>query len=68
MKQLNSNTTRFRIFYKILVIQPVAEVYGESNEDNSALRLPRLCHVGWLYAYTLQFFAGNISDLPFLKL
>ena len=32
MKQLNSNKTRLPRFDKILVIQPVAEIYGESNE------------------------------------
>ena len=32
MKQLNSKKTRFPRFDKILVIQPIAEVYGESNE------------------------------------
>ena len=31
-KKLNSNKTRFPRFDKILVIQPVAEMYGESNE------------------------------------
>ena len=32
MKQLNSKKTRFPRFDKILVIQPIAEMYGESNE------------------------------------
>ena len=32
MKQLNSKKTRFPRFDKILVIQPIAEVYGERNE------------------------------------
>ena len=32
MKQLNSNKTRLPRFDKILVIQPIAEVYGEGNE------------------------------------
>ena len=32
MEQLNSKNTRFSRFDKILVIQPIAEVYGESNE------------------------------------
>ena len=32
MKQLNSKKTRFPRFDKILVIQPIAEVYGEGNE------------------------------------
>ena len=32
MKQLNSNKTSFPLFDKILVIQPIAEMYGESNE------------------------------------
>ena len=31
-KQLNTKKTRFPRFDKILVIQPIAEVYGESNE------------------------------------
>ena len=35
MKQLNSKKTRFPRFDKILVIQPIAEVYGVGN-DNSA--------------------------------
>ena len=32
MKHLNSKKTRFQRFDKILVIEPTAEVYGESNE------------------------------------
>ena len=32
IKQLNSHKTRFPRFEKILAIQPVAEVYDESNE------------------------------------
>ena len=32
LKQLNSKKTSFHRFDKILVIQPVAGVYGESNE------------------------------------
>ena len=32
MKQLNSKKTRFPLFDKILVIYPIAEVYGESKE------------------------------------
>ena len=32
MKQLNSKKTRFPPFDKILVIQPIVEVYGEGNE------------------------------------
>ena len=32
MKQLNSKNTRFPRFDKILVIQPIADAYGESNE------------------------------------
>ena len=32
MKQLNSKKTRFPWFDKILVIQPIADVYGEGNE------------------------------------
>ena len=32
MKQLNSKKTRFPRFDKILVIQPIAEMYGEGNE------------------------------------
>ena len=32
MKQLNSKKTRFPWFDKSLVIQPIAEVYGEGNE------------------------------------
>ena len=32
MKQLNSKKTRFPLSDKILVIQPIAEVYGEGNE------------------------------------
>ena len=38
MKQLNGNKTHFPWFDKVLVIQPFAKVYGESN--NSAWRLP----------------------------
>ena len=32
MKQLHRKKTRFPRFDKILVIQPIAEVYGEGNE------------------------------------
>ena len=32
MKQLNRKKIRFSRFDKILVIQPIAEMYGESNE------------------------------------
>ena len=32
MKQLNSKKTRFPPFDKILVIQPIADVYGEGKE------------------------------------
>ena len=32
IKQLNSEKTRFPRFNKILVIQPITDVYGESNE------------------------------------
>ena len=32
MKQLNCKKTPFPRFDKILVIQPIAEVYGEGNE------------------------------------
>ena len=32
IKQFNSNKTRFPRFDKILVIWPIAEMYGESNE------------------------------------
>ena len=48
MKQLNRKTTRFPRFDKILVIQPIAEVYGEGNErklcqeiDYGGIFLPR---------------------------
>ena len=33
MKQLNNKKTCFPMFDKILVIQPIAEVYGEGNEQ-----------------------------------
>ena len=32
MERLHSNKTRFQQFDKILVIQPIAEVYVEGNE------------------------------------
>ena len=32
MKQLNSKKTPFPWFDKILVIQPIAEMYGEGND------------------------------------
>ena len=32
IKHLNSKKTWFPLFDKILVIQPIAEVYGEGNE------------------------------------
>ena len=44
MKQLNSKETRFSRFDKILVIQPIAEAYGEGNER-------QLCkEIAWLHA------------------
>ena len=42
MKELNSNKTRFPRFDKILVFQPIAEVYGEGNERQLCYR--RLKH------------------------
>ena len=39
MKQLNSKKTRFPRFDKILVIQPIAEVYGEGNERQLCLEI-----------------------------
>ena len=42
MKQLNSNKTRFQRFDKILVIWPVAEVYGERNEQQLYSEIDRL--------------------------
>ena len=43
MKQLNSKKTRFPRFDKIIVIQPIAEVYGEGNEQQLCLE------IGWKY-------------------
>ena len=37
MKQLNCEKTRFPRFGKILVIQPIADVYGEGNERQLCL-------------------------------
>ena len=39
MKQLNSNKTCFPRFDKILLIQPIAEVYGESKERQLCLEI-----------------------------
>ena len=39
MEQLNSKNTLFLQFDKILVIQPIAEVYGESNERQLCLEI-----------------------------
>ena len=39
MKQLNSNKTHFPRFDKILVIQPIAEVCGESKERQLCLEI-----------------------------
>ena len=51
MKQLNSNKTRFTWFYKILVIYPIAEVYGESNErqlcSETAAVHPKTSNAHW---------------------
>ena len=38
MKQLNSKKTRFPRFGKILVTEPIAEVYGESKERQLCAR------------------------------
>ena len=39
MKQLNSKKIRFPRFDKILVIQPIAEVYSEDNEQQLCLEI-----------------------------
>ena len=39
MKPLNSKKTRFPWFDKILVIQPIAEVYGEGNRWQLCLEI-----------------------------
>ena len=39
MKQLHSKKTRFPRFDKILVIQPIAEVYGDGNERQLCLEI-----------------------------
>ena len=43
MKQLNSKKTRFPRFDKILVIQPIAEVYGEGNERQLCSEISVFC-------------------------
>ena len=43
MKQLNSKKTRFPRFDKILVIQPIAEVYGEGNERQLCWEIEDSC-------------------------
>ena len=45
-KQLNSKKTRFPRFDKILVIQRVAEVYGESNERQLCKEIDPLAVTG----------------------
>ena len=53
MKQLNSEKTRFPRFDKILVIQPIAEVYGEGNER-------QLC---WEIAVSIESEIGRVVSL-----
>ena len=45
MKQLNSKKTRFSRFDNILVIQPIAEVYGEGNERQLCWEIGYSFHV-----------------------
>ena len=46
MKQLNNKKTCFPQFDKILVIQPIAEVYGESSEQQLCWEIacPSVCY------------------------
>ena len=44
MKQLNSKKTCFPRFYKILVIQPIAQVYGEGNERQLCKEIDNIGH------------------------
>ena len=46
MKQLNSKKTRFPWYEKILVIEPIEEVYGEDKERQLCFR--RLASRWWL--------------------
>ena len=39
MKQLNRKKTRFSRFDKILVIKPISEMYGKSNERQLCLEI-----------------------------
>ena len=41
MKQLNRKKTRFSRFDKIRVIEPIAGVYGESNERQLCWEIDR---------------------------
>ena len=56
MKQLNSYKTLFPPFDKILVIQPIAKVYGESNER-------QLCYeIAHIYDQTPSCGISDLSD------
>ena len=44
MKQLNSKKTRFPRFDKILVIQPIAEVYGVGNESQLYQKIAKISY------------------------
>ena len=62
MKQLNIKKTHFPRFDKILVIQPIAEVYGEGNEQ-------QLCRKNGIeYKHTgLHFDSENPKTCDFLS-
>ena len=62
MKQLNSKKTPFPQFDKILVIQPIGEVYGEGN---SARRLTHAMAPGFMFMLFSRFSSVRVH-MPFL--
>ena len=64
MKQLNSKKTSFPRFDKILVIQPIAEVYGESNERQLCKEIAYFNDMKPFYAVGLLFLKTIILNEP----
>ena len=60
MKHLICNKTRFPRFDKILVIQPIAEVYGESNERQLCSEIEKM-HLCSKNIRSISFFVKRIS-------
>ena len=65
MKLLNSKKTRFPRFDKILVISPIAEVYGEGNERQLCFRR-LIMAVGDAYVFP-GFLTPVLTQIVFTK-